>query len=184
MRSTGDVSYTGIGGGVTLGLGFGAIHWPLPLLGSMSLGFAGLLLVALLLGWRRSSGPFQWAMPISANLVLRNFGLTLFLAVVGLSSGATFAATIAANGLLYLLLGSAIVAVLVAVTMAIALLVLRLPFDGVAGIVAGATGNPAILAFANRIAPTDRPDIGYAMIFPSMTVLKILLVQPVGVWAG
>lgn len=183
VRSTGEVSYIGIGVGVTLGLGFGAIHWPLPMLGQLSLGFAGLLLVALLLGWRRSTGPFQWAMPVSANLVLRNFGLTLFLAVVGLSSGATFAATIAGNGLLYLLLGSGIVAVLVSVTMAIALFVFRLPFDSVAGIVAGATGNPAILAFANRIAPTDRPDIGYAMIFPSMTVLKILLVQVVGVWA-
>lgn len=184
VRSTGDVSYIGIGVGVTLGLAFGAIHWPLPLLGQVSLGFAGLLLVALLLGWRRRTGPFQWSMPISANLVLRNFGLTLFLAVVGLSSGATFAATIAANGLLYLLLGTAIVAVLVVVTMAIALLVFRLPFDSVAGIVAGATGNPAILAFANRLAPTDRPDIGYAMIFPSMTVLKIVLVQVVGVWAS
>jgi putative transport protein len=123
-------------------------------------------------------------MPISANLVLRNFGLTLFLAVVGLSSGATFAATIAQNGLLYLLLGSAIVATLVVVTMAIALGVFRLPFDSVAGIVAGVTGNPAILGFANRIAPTDRPDIGYAMIFPSMTMLKILLVQLVGVWGA
>ena len=184
IRGTGDISYIGIGVGVTLGLGFGAIHWPLPLLGQVSLGFAGLLLVALVLGWRRRSGPFQWAMPISANLVLRNFGLTLFLAVVGLSSGATFAATIADSGLLYLLFGSAIVAVLVVVTMTIALLVFRLPFDSVAGIVAGATGNPAILAFANRIAPTDRPDIGYAMIFPSMTVLKILLVQLVGVWAN
>ncbi|NGZ85923.1 TrkA C-terminal domain-containing protein [Duganella aceris] len=183
VRGTGEVSYIGIGVGVTLGLAFGAIHWPLPLLGHFSLGFAGLLLVALLLGQRRRTGKLQWAMPVSANLVLRNFGLTLFLAVVGISSGATFAATFANNGLLYLLLGSAIVAVLVIVTMLVALLVFRLPFDSVAGIVAGATGNPAILAFANRIAPTDRPDIGYAMIFPSMTVLKILLVQLVGIWA-
>jgi putative transport protein len=182
IKGTGEISYIGIGVGVTLGLAFGAIHWPLPLLGHLSLGFAGLLLVALLLGWRRRSGPFQWAMPLSANLVLRNFGLTLFLAVVGISSGATFAATFADNGLLYLLLGSAIVATLVIVTMVMALLVFRLPFDSVAGIVAGATGNPAILAFANRIAPTDRPDIGYAMIFPSMTVLKIVLVQIVGMW--
>ncbi len=182
VRSTAEISYIGIGVGVALGLAFGAIRWPLPLLGRFSLGFAGLLLVALLLGWRRRSGPLQWAMPISANLVLRNFGLTLFLAVVGISSGATFAATIAANGLLYLLLASAIVAVLVIVTMVLALFVFRLPFDSVAGIVAGVTGNPAILAFANRIAPTDRPDIGYAMIFPSMTVLKILLVQVIGIW--
>ncbi|MET0322801.1 MAG: TrkA C-terminal domain-containing protein [Duganella sp.] len=182
VRGTGEVSYIGIGVGVTLGLAFGAIHWPLPLLGHVSLGFAGLLLVALLLGQQRRTGKLQWAMPISANLVLRNFGLTLFLAVVGISSGATFAATFADNGLLYLALGAAIVAVLVIVTMLVALLVFRLPFDSVAGIVAGATGNPAILAFANRIAPTDRPDIGYAMIFPSMTVLKILLVQVVGMW--
>ena len=48
----------------------------------------------------------------------------------------------------------------------------------------GATGNPAILAFASRTTPTDRPDIGYAMIFPSMTVLKILFVQIVAVLLG
>jgi putative transport protein len=183
VRGTGEISYLSIGVGVTLGLAFGAIHWPLPLLGHLSLGFAGLLLVALLLGRQRRTGMFQWAMPISANLVLRNFGLTLFLAVVGISSGATFAATFADSGVLYLLLGSAIVSVMVVVTMLVALLVFRLPFDSVAGIVAGATGNPAILAFANRIAPNDRPDIGYAMIFPSMTVLKILLVQLVGILA-
>ncbi len=182
VRSTGEVGYIGIGVGVTLGLAFGAIHWPLPAIGHLSLGFAGLLLVALLLGWRRRTGAFQWAMPISANLVLRNFGLTLFLAVVGISSGATFVATFADNGLLYLLLGSAVAAVIVIVTMLLGLLVFRLPFDSVVGAVAGATGNPAILAFANRIAPTDRPDIGYAMIFPSMTVLKILLVQVAGIW--
>ncbi|MDM0111462.1 TrkA C-terminal domain-containing protein [Variovorax sp. J22R133] len=182
VRSTAEVSYIAIGVGVTLGLAFGAIPWPVPVIGRLSLGFAGLLLVALFLGWCRRTGPFQWAIPMSANLVLRNFGLTLFLAVVGISSGATFAAAIAKSGLLYVLLGSAIVAVIVVVTLLITLFVFRLPFDAAAGIVCGATGNPAILAFSNRIAPTDRPDIGYAMIFPSMTVLKILLVQIVSLW--
>jgi putative transport protein len=47
----------------------------------------------------------------------------------------------------------------------------------VAGIVAGACGNPAILAYANKLTPTERPDIGYAMIFPGMTILKILFVD-------
>ena len=54
---------------------------------------------------------------------------------------------------------------------------LRMPYDEVAGIVVGACGNPAILAYANKLAPTDRPDIGYAMIFPSMTIVKILFVD-------
>jgi putative transport protein len=57
------------------------------------------------------------------------------------------------------------------------LFVLKLPFDEVAGIVAGATGNPAILAYANKLAPTDGPDVGYAMIFPGMTIVKILFVN-------
>ena len=50
-------------------------------------------------------------------------------------------------------------------------------FDTSIGVICGATGNPAILAFANRIAPTDQPDIMYAMIFPSMTIVKVLFVQ-------
>ena len=61
--------------------------------------------------------------------------------------------------------------------LALGLTVLRLPFDEVAGIVAGACGNPAILAFANRLAPTDAPDVAYATIFPGMTICKILFVN-------
>jgi putative transport protein len=56
-------------------------------------------------------------------------------------------------------------------------LTLRGGNDEVAGIVAGACGNPAILACSNKLAPTDRPDIGYAMIFPGMTIVKILFVD-------
>jgi putative transport protein len=49
---------------------------------------------------------------------------------------------------------------------------------GLVGISSGATGNPAILAYANQMAPTGKPDIGYAMIFPKVgTILKIILVQ-------
>lgn len=57
------------------------------------------------------------------------------------------------------------------------LFVCRMSFDQAAGIVAGAYGNPAILAYANKLAPTDGPDIGYAMIFPGMTIIKILFVD-------
>jgi putative transport protein len=62
------------------------------------------------------------------------------------------------------------------------LLVFRLPFDEVGGIIAGACGNPAVLAYTNRLAPTDKPDLGYAMIFPGMTIVKILFVDIVPVF--
>lgn len=56
--------------------------------------------------------------------------------------------------------------------------VLGMNFDDVLGVASGATGNPAILAYANQLAPTGKPDIGYAMIFPGVgTVLKIIIVQ-------
>jgi putative transport protein len=116
-------------------------------------------------------------MPLPANLVMRNLGLTIFLAQVGMSSGPRFAATVSQTGLLMLGLGALVVLALVVPILILGLLVYRLPFDEVAGIVTGACGNPAILAFANKLTPTEKPDIGYAMIFPAMTIVKILFVD-------
>lgn len=53
----------------------------------------------------------------------------------------------------------------------------RIPCDESAGIVAGACGNPAVLAYGSELAPTDGPDLGYAMIFPGMAIVKILFVD-------
>jgi len=176
IKGTADFSYISVGVGAAVGLLAGMIPLPIPGVGRVTLGLAGVLLVALVLGtFRRTSG-IVWTLPLSANLVLRNFGLTLFLAQVGMSSGPKFAATIAESGLMFVLLGALILLPLVAVTMIVGRL-LGIPIDDLFGIVSGVTGNPGILAYASRAAPTDRPDIGYAMIFPSMTVVKILFVQ-------
>jgi putative transport protein len=129
------------------------------------------------LGQLRRTGGMIWTIPLSANLVIRNLGLTLFLAQVGMSSGPKFAATVTETGLLMLGLGAIVLLALAVPVLLLGLLVYRMPFDEVAGIVAGACGNPAILAFANKLGPTDRPDIGYAMIFPGMTIVKILFVD-------
>jgi putative transport protein len=181
IKSTAEFSYVSIGLGMALGFLLGAIRVPFPGGGSIAIGLAGVLVVALVLGKLRRTGGLSWTIPISANLVLRNFGLTLFLAQVGLSSGPKFAATVTQTGFLFLGLGAVIVTALVLPIMVVGLYLFRMPFDQVAGIVAGATGNPAILAFSNKLTPTDRPDIGYAMIFPGMTILKILFVHIVPV---
>ena len=54
---------------------------------------------------------------------------------------------------------------------------LCIPFDDLFGICAGSPGNPAIVVAAGRLAPTERTDIGYAICFPSMTIIKIVAVQ-------
>jgi putative transport protein len=177
IKGTAELSFISIGIGAALGLGLGLIPLTIPGIGKLTLGLAALLLLALYLGKLRRTGPFVWTMPLSANLVLRNFGLTIFLAQVGIASGPKFFATVGSEGIAFLAYGALILFALVLITATLALWVFRLPFDTTAGVISGATGNPAILAFAGRIAPTDKPDVGYAMIFPSMTVAKILFVQ-------
>jgi putative transport protein len=177
IKGTAEFSYISIGAGMALGLLLGALHIPLPGIGKVSLGLAGVLIVALVLGKLRRTGNRSWTLPFSANLVLRNLGLTIFLAQVGMSSGPKFAATISQTGFLMLGLGMIVLIALALPVLILGLFVLRMPFDEVAGIVAGACGNPAILAYASQISKTERPDIAYAMIFPSMTIVKILFVD-------
>jgi putative transport protein len=162
---------------MALGFLIGAIQIPLPFIGKLSVGLSGVLIMALILGNLRRTGGMNWTIPLSANLVLRNLGLTLFLAQVGMSSGPKFAATVTETGALMLALGAVVLIALVVPILLLGLFVYKLPYDEVAGIVSGACGNPAILAFSNKLAPTDRTDLGYAMIFPGMTIVKILFVD-------
>jgi putative transport protein len=177
IKGTAEFSYISIGIGMALGFLIGAIQIPLPFIGKLSVGLSGVLIMALILGNLRRTGGMNWTIPLSANLVLRNLGLTLFLAQVGMSSGPKFAATVTQTGFTMLGLGAAVLVALVLPILILGLFVFRMPYDEVAGIVAGTCGNPAILAYSNKLAPTDRPDLGYAMIFPGMTIVKILFVD-------
>jgi putative transport protein len=177
IKGTADLSFICLGIGAAAGLLAGAIVLPVPGTAGFSLGLAALLILALCLGKARRNGPFVWVMPLSANLVLRNLGLTIFLAQVGMSCGPKFVETVGTVGPMLLLYGLIVLLVLVGVTAIFTVWIFRLPFDASIGVICGATGNPAILAFANRIAPTDLPDLMYAMIFPSMTIVKVLFVQ-------
>ncbi len=177
IKGTAEFSYVSIGLGMALGFLIGAIQIPIPGIGKIAVGLSGVLIVALILGNMRRTGSMNWTIPLSANLVLRNLGLTLFLAQVGMSSGPKFAATVTQTGFLMLGLGAIVLIALVVPILVLGLWVFKMPYDEVAGIVAGACGNPAILAYSNKLAPTDRPDIGYAMIFPGMTIVKIVFVD-------
>jgi putative transport protein len=177
IKGTAEFSYISIGIGMALGFLIGAVQIPIPGIGKIAIGLSGVLVMALILGNLRRTGGMNWTIPLSANLVIRNLGLTLFLAQVGMSSGPKFASTVTESGFLMLGLGAVVLLALVVPILVLGLFVYKMPYDEVAGIVAGACGNPAILAYSNRLAPTERPDIGYAMIFPGMTILKILFVN-------
>ena len=179
IKAETEFSFVSLALGLVAGGLLGLVPVPVPGIGSVKLGAAGgPLVISLMLGYIGRLGPFNWRMPVVANIVLRNLGLTVFLAGVGLSSGAPFVHNIGGAGLSMLLAGIVVLLSVLAIVFLVGHFLLRINFDDLLGIASGATGNPAILAYANQLAPTGKPDIGYAMIFPGVgTILKIIAVQ-------
>jgi putative transport protein len=184
VKATAEFSYVSLGLGMVMGVLLGLIPIPIPGVGTVTLGIGGgPLIVALILGKLRRTGPMLWTMPLPANIVLRNFGLAIFLAAVGINAGQPFVRTVAESGLSMLFIGVAVLLTTVLIVLLVGHYLMKIPFDDLLGIASGATGNPAILVYSTRMAPTERPDIAYAMIFPSMTILKVVAVQIVGLIA-
>jgi putative transport protein len=185
VKSAAEFSYVSLGVGMVLGLLLGLIPIPIPGVGTVTLGVGGgPLIVALILGKLRRTGPLLWVMPLPANIVLRSYGLAIFLAAVGINAGQPFVRTLSESGLTMLFIGAAVLLTTVLIVLVVGYLLMKIPLDDLLGVASGATGNPAILVYAARMAPTERPDIGYAMIFPSMTIVKVIAVQIVGILFG
>jgi putative transport protein len=185
IKAAAEFSYVSLGVGMVLGVLLGLIPIPIPGVGVVTLGIGGgPLIVALILGKLRRTGPMLWTMPLPANIVLRNFGLAMFLATVGVNAGQPFVRTVAESGLTMLFIGVAVLLTTVFIVLLVGHYVMKIPYDDLVGVASGATGNPAILVYSTKMAPTERPDIGYAMIFPSMTLVKVIAAQVVGLLAG
>jgi putative transport protein len=185
VKATAEFSYVSLGIGMVLGVLLGLIPIPVPGVGVVTLGIGGgPLIVALIVGKLRRTGPLLWVMPLPANIVLRNFGLAIFLAAVGINAGQPFVRTVSETGVTMLLIGAAVLLTTVIIVLLVGYYLLKIPYDDLVGVASGATGNPAILVYSTRMAPTERPDIGYAMIFPSMTIVKVIAVQIVGLLAA
>src|SRR3954447_19585667 len=181
VKATAEFSYVSLGLGMVMGVLLGLIPIPIPGVGIVTLGIGGgPLIVALILGKLRRTGPMLWTMPLPANIVLRNYGLAIFLAAVGINAGQPFVKTVSETGLTMLFIGVAVLLTTVAIVLLAGYYLLKIPFDDLVGVASGATGNPAILVYSTRMAPTERPDIGYAMIFPSMTIVKVVAAQIIG----
>ncbi len=178
VKAAAEFSYVSLGIGMVLGILLGLVPIPIPGLGSVALGIGGgPLIVALILGRLRRTGPLLWTIPLPANIVLRNFGLAIFLAAVGINAGQPFLRTVLDSGPMLLLVGAVVLLTTVLIVLLVGHYLLKVPYDDLLGVASAAIGNPAILIYAGRAAPTERPDIAYAMIFPSMTIAKVVAVQ-------
>jgi putative transport protein len=178
IRGTAEMDFASVGIGLVLGVLVGMIPITFGDLGTFHLGFAGgPLLVALVLGYLEHTGPINWTIPVSANLTLRQVGLLLFLATVGLRSGPGFVATFQTHGLALVLGGAVVTLSIVLPAMIVGYKVMKIPFDELLGVISGIQTQPAAVAFASHMTKSDRTEVGYASAYPSAMIAKVLLAQ-------
>ena len=178
-RELSEINLLSFGLGLSLGLLLGLVPIPMPGGVTFTLGFAGgPLIVGLILGAWRRTGPVVWTLPYGANLTLRQIGLILLLAGIGVRSGYTFFSTFAQSGGIYIFLAGMVVTLVTAfTTLWVGYKILKIPFGLLIGMLSGVQTQPAVLGFALEQADNDLPNIGYALVFPVTTITKILVAQ-------
>lgn len=166
--------------GITLGAALGAIPIFLPgMPAPLRLGLAGgPLIVAIVLARIGHIGPLVWFMPPAANAALREIGIVLFLAVLGVASGGRFVETMASGaGLPWMAWGVLVTFIPLLLTGVVARAVLKLNFLSICGVLAGAQTNPPGLAYANALVTSEAPALAYATVYPLAMCLRILAPQ-------
>lgn len=145
---------------------------------TLSLGSAGgPIVVGIVLGYLGRSGRFVWAIPMSANLTLRQYGLLTFLAAVGLASGYDFRANAFTTLGLTILGLSVAMAVLGLVLMRAYARLVKTSTPREAGLLAGFVGNPSIIGYAQSRSTDPRVAEGYSTLFALTQVFKIIAAQ-------
>ncbi len=165
-----------VGLGIAIGLLIGLIPIPLPGGIVFHLGLAGgPLLVALILGALRRTGPILWTMPYSANLTLRQFGLILLLAAIGVRSGSAFLQALSTgSGWLILGIGFVLIVITMAASLTLGYKLLRIPYSLLIGMV---SPQPAVLDYAEDQADNPLPGVGFTLMFPLAIIINVILAQ-------
>ncbi|HDE1190433.1 TPA: putative transporter [Klebsiella quasipneumoniae] len=170
---------------VFIGIGLGVLLGSIPLFipgfpAALKLGLAGgPLIMALILGRIGSIGKLYWFMPPSANLALRELGIVLFLAVVGLKSGGDFVATLTqGDGLSWIAYGIFITAIPLLTVGILARMLANMNYLTLCGMLAGSMTDPPALAFANNLhATSGAAALSYATVYPLVMFLRIITPQ-------
>jgi putative transport protein len=176
--------------GIGLGVVLGSVPFYIPgFPAALKLGLAGgPLVVALILSRIGSIGPLYWFMPPSANLALRELGIVLFLAVVGLKAGGNFVETLVqGDGVLWMGFGVAITLIPLCSVAVLARWLAGMNYLTLCGLLAGSMTDPPALAFANNMHPTsEASSLAYATVYPLVMFLRILSPQILAIllWVG
>ena len=166
--------------GILLGCVLGSIPIPLPGVPfPVKLGLAGgPLIVSILISRFGPDFKIVTYATASANLMLREVGIALFLASVGLGAGADFVKTIVEqNGFVWIAYGALITIIPYLVMGLLAKLVFHVNYYTVIGVLSGANTNPPALAFSGEQTSCDAPAVGYATVYPLSMFLRVISAQ-------
>lgn len=172
--------------GIALGVFLGLMPIPVPGMSvPLRLGLAGgPLVVAIIFSHFGPSLHLDTRMTRSANLWMRQLGISLFLASVGVGAGKGFLEMVAQQGVEWMLFGIVITVVPCLVVGLIARYVFRLSFFSIAGMIGGATTDPPALAYANVLCADSRVNIAYTTVYPLAMFLRVFVAEVIVVLFG
>ncbi len=166
--------------GIILGIVFGSLPIAIPGMPvPMKLGIAGgPLIIAILIGRYGYKIHLVTYTTTSANMMLREIGLVLFLASVGIKAGAGFWETVVqGDGLLYVLSGFLITVIPILIIGPIARKRFNFNYFTIMGMLAGTYTDPPALAYANSVCSKEAPAVGYSTVYPLSMFLRIFTAQ-------
>ncbi|MBR5037213.1 MAG: putative transporter [Prevotella sp.] len=166
--------------GIILGIIFGSLPFAIPGMPvPVKLGLAGgPLIIAILIGRYGYKIHLVTYTTTSANMMLREIGLVLFLASVGIKAGDMFFETVIdGDGLLYVLTGFLITVIPILIVGTIARIRYQFNYFTIAGMIAGTYTDPPALAYANSICSKEAPALGYSTVYPLSMFLRIFTAQ-------
>ena len=166
--------------GIFLGIFFGSLPIAFPGIPTpVKLGLAGgPLIVSILIGRFGYKLKLVTYTTMSANLMLREIGIALFLASVGIKAGANFVNTVVdGDGLLYVGCGFLITVIPLLIMGAVARWRYKMNYFMLMGLIAGSNTDPPALAYSNQTAGNNAPAVGYSTVYPVSMFLRILTAQ-------
>jgi putative transport protein len=164
---------------ILLGVLIGCIPLPSGFPAPVKFGLAGgPIVVALVLSAMGRFGRMNFYMPASANLLLKEFGIVLFLVAVGLVAGEEFVAkAFSQTGFIWACAALAIVMVPLCITVLVARFVAKMDYLAIMGLCTGSTTDPPSMAFACSLAGNESPAVTFATVYPLTMLLRIITAQ-------
>ncbi len=165
--------------GIALGVLVGLIPIRFPSMPQpLKLGMAGgPLIVAILLGAFGPKFGITTYTATSANLMVREIGISLFMAAVGLDAGKTFVASLVGGGYMWVLYGALITVIPMIVIAVIARTIMKFDFFKICGLLSGGTTDPALLSFSEQLFGNGRIALNYTTVYPLTMFLRVVAAQ-------